>query len=496
VLFCVVTADWFTAKLETDFGITCSTPRLRKSYSALTYAEKETYIKTIFQMKLSMDAWKKGDTRTQIPLYNTFVQMHNNQGNGRNGIWHYTSLFPFAHKAFLWLYESALIYTAVNNSFITPEQACCWGIPYWPWETSYDYDTTDTVIPYMTSSVFSDSDLNGDATPDATTGYVDTGYFAKPQWVLAYPTKPKNSVTADGKAKRLMADPKSFNLDPSQLIRDMTARPKFADFLIYLHGTAHNNMHNFLGYSMSSQASPDEPMFFMHHCNIDRLFHFWADCLEYDKVDANSLTPTQYSPVNPTDANMPSPHTVYTDDTKATIADTSLDAFVPLYVSGSGQFKYCISTEFPQVRQMWSMGTPDQKGWNGLYYRYGPDAMADNSLSVSNCKAGNTWTWVNQYGGSSKRSEHSEMGTPEEIWMYQNLSMKFENFQKEGMTPKEALEALAMESCECNPQQPLTEESFKSMIMMGIDPRTTRRICDKEISLEGLESMDMASSFK
>jgi len=499
VLFCVVTADWFSTQLQTVYGLTCSGPRIRRSYSALTYAERETYIKTVFQMKLQMDAWKKGDTRTNSSLYNTFVQMHNNGGPGYNGVWHYTSIFPFAHKMFLWYYESALLYTGVQWGFITSDIACSWGIPYWPWETSFYDKTNPNVIPYLTSSAFSDSDLNGDGTPDTTTGYVDSGYFSRTEWALAYPTpllvNGKSSTTKDYRLKRLMNDPTKFNLDPSQLLQDLTSKCKFSDFLIYVHGVAHGNMHGFLASSMASQASPDEPMFFMHHGNIDRLWHFWCDCHDYEQIDSFSLTPTQYSSVNPTDATSTNPSTVYSDSTKTTLADTSLDAKVPFYVSGTGNWKWLTTPEFPTVRQLWSMGTSTQSGVNGVYYRYGPDLMASSPMATSLCAPGQSWTWVN-YGGptSPKRyAEYSEeMGTPDEILMYQNLTMRFENFQKEGKTPKEALVALAMESCKANPQQPITEEDLKSLRMMGVDPRTTLRICDSE---EGMgipdQEMDM-----
>jgi len=82
------------------------------------------------------------------------------------------------------------------------------------------------------------------------------------------------------------------------------------------------------------------------------------------------------------------------------------------------------------------------------------------------------------------------MGTPDEIALYQDLSMKFENFQKEGKTPKEALVALAMESCEANPQQPITAEELKSLRMMGVDPRSTLRICDSEEAM-GISDQEM-----
>ena len=38
----------------------------------------------------------------------------------------------------------------------------------------------------------------------------------------------------------------------------------------------HNPVHNLIGNVMSSMVSPSDPIFFLHHCNIDRLWHAWA----------------------------------------------------------------------------------------------------------------------------------------------------------------------------------------------------------------------------
>ena len=37
----------------------------------------------------------------------------------------------------------------------------------------------------------------------------------------------------------------------------------------------HNRVHVWVGGSMSPGTSPDDPVFFMHHCNVDRLWALW-----------------------------------------------------------------------------------------------------------------------------------------------------------------------------------------------------------------------------
>jgi tyrosinase len=42
-----------------------------------------------------------------------------------------------------------------------------------------------------------------------------------------------------------------------------------------LEGNAHNNVHNNIGGWMPTASSPRDPIFFMHHCNIDRIWAVW-----------------------------------------------------------------------------------------------------------------------------------------------------------------------------------------------------------------------------
>jgi len=79
------------------------------------------------------------------------------------------------------------------------------------------------------------------------------------------------------------------------------------------------------------------------------------------------------------------------------------------------------------------------------------------------------------------------MGTPEEMEVYQNLTMKFNEKVRKGMTPDEAMYDLAMETCKTNPQLPLSEEELRDLVMMGADLSKSKRICDEEISKEEIE---------
>jgi hypothetical protein len=42
-----------------------------------------------------------------------------------------------------------------------------------------------------------------------------------------------------------------------------------------IYGGGHNSVHVFVGGSMSPLSSPNDPVFFFHHCNVDRLWYRW-----------------------------------------------------------------------------------------------------------------------------------------------------------------------------------------------------------------------------
>lgn len=54
----------------------------------------------------------------------------------------------------------------------------------------------------------------------------------------------------------------------------ITSIPSFGPFQAGLEGTVHADVHNAVGGTMATSSSPADPLFWLHHANIDRL---WAD---------------------------------------------------------------------------------------------------------------------------------------------------------------------------------------------------------------------------
>jgi len=209
--------------------------------------------------------------------------------------------------------------------------------------------------------------------------------------------------------------------------------------------------------------------FWLHHCNVDRFFHLWLDCQDYEKVPKEQIGPQHYQSINPTTGG-----SVAKDKNGVPLVFTA-DTPITYYLSSGRNPKYLPDyNDFPTVRQLWTCGTEDSSDWKGLRVRYGLDDLATNCIS-SVCAPGNTWYYVNYPGTSKKRSEEEPSETAK---LYQNITDTFMYLTEEqGMTPEEALDKMAWDNCMTNPNI-VTEESKKFLREMGLTPMDTKRICD------------------
>ncbi|MGW2769776.1 tyrosinase family protein [Streptomyces sp. NPDC001275] len=54
----------------------------------------------------------------------------------------------------------------------------------------------------------------------------------------------------------------------------------------------HNQVHSWIGGDMSPASSPNDPVFFLHHCNVDRIWESWLE--RYNRVYAPDMTAPEY----------------------------------------------------------------------------------------------------------------------------------------------------------------------------------------------------------
>jgi Common central domain of tyrosinase len=274
--------------------------KCRKSVAALTAAERAAYVQAVLDLK---DPTKSPSRipAAQIAVtngggqpnrYDDFVYLHNVIGFGA----HRGSAFGPWHREFLRQFEHDLQQVSGN-----PELT----IPYWDWTT--DRAPTDPGFPFTT-------DFMG-GFGNSLTGVVSTGPFADPTTWRINIRRSTDSTVSLKRSRGLPAgsdlptrddvllalgvtpfpdgrwpsayDAAPFNGDLPQTNPEF-ANQVLASFRKYLEVLLHDGIHNWVGevWQVSPTArdggqmsfpavSVNDPVFFLHHANVDRLWAIW-----------------------------------------------------------------------------------------------------------------------------------------------------------------------------------------------------------------------------
>lgn len=249
---------------------------IRRNAKDLLPLEKKAFTDAVLALKNQPSQLHPGDAARG--RYDDFVEVHYNammammMGHVPN--WgHLSSAFGPWHRVFLYHFESELRATSV--------QAASVALPYWNW--------TDDA---STAAVFAPDLLGGNGR--ASDGQVLDGPFA-------YSTGRWNIVVKDSRA-----DPdflaRSFGADqsapalPDKKLQDPVMELSIYDetpwydnkrktaaqrdradqlFRFRLEYDLHNLVHRYIGGDMALASSPNDPVFWLHHCNLDRLWSYW-----------------------------------------------------------------------------------------------------------------------------------------------------------------------------------------------------------------------------
>jgi tyrosinase len=157
------------------------------------------------------------------------------------------------HRAYVAMYERVIRNLTKNPDF---------AMPFWDW----------TANPFMPEVFLSKK------TPDG-----------KPNWLYVDEDRQRRTWPADRPMPSSIVGPKVL----AKILKDTpfeifgTSRPDGQDNLDpswivggggvqgTLEALPHNQVHNNIGGWMPTPASPRDPIFFMHHCNIDRIWAVW-----------------------------------------------------------------------------------------------------------------------------------------------------------------------------------------------------------------------------
>jgi tyrosinase len=258
--------------------VTTRAPALvRKDAKDLTAAERHDFVQAILKLKDTVSPYN-----AKLNWYDQFVAWHDEAfaGAAHGG----PSFLPW-HRQFLLMFEDAL--STVSGKEI--------ALPYWDW--------TD---PASTRAVFSDSLMGPDGDPSAG-NVVTKGPFRQGAWRL-YVRDPASTQPLEPEAGELPREGPSIvrgfgafagvNLPTTEDVNDLLGitpydsspfsqrSPATASFRNALEGWqqlrqgigSHNSVHVWVGGAggtMALTTSPNDPVFWLHHNNVDRLWDLW-----------------------------------------------------------------------------------------------------------------------------------------------------------------------------------------------------------------------------
>lgn len=275
---------------------------IRENANTMPEARRKEYVSAVIKFK------KEGNPRSSRN-YDTYVSWHQStifelQFLGRNkpywSVSHGTPAFLPWHRIFLYLFEKDLQDVSGNKDL---------AIPYW-----------DIAAKDASTSIWTNDFLGGTGNPD-NDYIVESGPFAYDTG--NWPIKVKNlSVEKDEKLRRGLGVGISQELPKVSDVRRVLGLEEY-DLPPYdwrteensntfrrqlegraVHGVGHNwvggartidGVNQTIGSMANVWTSPNDPVFFLHHCNIDRLWDKWQ-----------KANPTKtYQPVEPI-KNLPS----------------------------------------------------------------------------------------------------------------------------------------------------------------------------------------------
>jgi len=227
----------------------------RKNHANMSTAEKAAFVSAVLALKNKVDSVLKPG---KMKRYDDFVQIHRNAMMGPDMIMpmpHGGPLFFPWHRVLIRQFELALQSAAGDANM---------ALPYWDWELSGK------------NSPFTDDFMGGDG--DAAQGHrVVSGPFAYIK--KKFKIRLWDGTSGDaGLLREFGTDPTAYLPTPTQVASALTKTPYSPGANSWektCEGGLHNPVHRWIGGNMADATSPNDPMFFLHHCYLDLLWENW-----------------------------------------------------------------------------------------------------------------------------------------------------------------------------------------------------------------------------
>ncbi|KAI1335928.1 hypothetical protein F5Y15DRAFT_419386 [Xylariaceae sp. FL0016] len=245
---CLTTILIYSARDHAQPSRLCVSPTIRREWRSLTAIEKHEYItavKCLYETPSLMGLHSRLDD---------FTYVHVSQDA------HDVASFLPWHRMFLHLYEQSLA------------QHCGFKhqLPYWDWSLDWQNLTGSSIW----SNTHGFGGENG-ASPDS--GCV-TGPFADLRVSYDNETiRPQPHCITRHFTNIETGEPGSMSgkLIGPDAIGHLGRSPDYGEFRYEIEGTFHNAIHLQIEGDLNTMAAPNDPLFWLHHVQLDRLWWKW-----------------------------------------------------------------------------------------------------------------------------------------------------------------------------------------------------------------------------
>lgn len=230
---------------------------VRKNAATLTDLEWSRFMKAVIALKHTLPGG------SSVSIYDQFVALHRavtgltgaQTGDGAHG----QAGFLSWHREYIRRFEVAL-------QQIDPEVT----LPYWNWGLGPISETT---------ALFQDDRIGTMGSGGASANELETGYLAhgpnlfNPMgWEVHSQLRPFGAALQRNPALD-MGSP----FPTAASINNIIASANFGVFRPALEWPPHGIIHVRVGRDMVTMTSPNDPIFFLHHCQVDRIWAKWQE---------------------------------------------------------------------------------------------------------------------------------------------------------------------------------------------------------------------------
>ncbi|GAB1522034.1 tyrosinase [Rhizoctonia solani] len=226
----------------------CTNPRIRRNWNSLSQAQRDAFHKATKCLQTKPSIVESGGASKTLYDDYSYIHLITNQTIHKVG-----AFYPW-HRYFLIMRERDLSECGYTE-----------GIPYWDW--THD---ADSVSAFKRAKIF-----------DPKTGFGRTGF---PEGDNSTASCVENGPYAGMQMN--IPEPhclrRSFNLTSempgnwtSAVVKRIMDYPDYINFWNNTERIPHDHIHRAIGGDIRRQYSPNEPLFFVHHSQVDRLWTLW-----------------------------------------------------------------------------------------------------------------------------------------------------------------------------------------------------------------------------